>query len=260
MIPLQQTQLRFQRYVIDDAGDVVNDIAGPDAKFRSARLKIYQDAYRLRLIEALATDYELLKAFVGEQAFDEIARDYIAAQPSVFRNLRWFGGGLADFLHTVPRYASHGVLIDLAEFEWTLGLAFDAPDAPALAFDQLTALPLADWPRVTFSAHPSLHLIRPRWNVTAIWHALNDGAEVPAPTSGEPTPIVIWRKELSPRFRSMDADEAALWLSIRAGTTFAAACEELAVRVDADAAPHRAAGLLRSWVDDGWLTRFELAG
>lgn len=259
MIPLAKTQDRFQRYVVDGAEEVAAEISGPDSQYRNTRLKIYYDAYRLRLIESLATDYETVKAFIGDESFEEIARDYIDAQPSVFRNVRWFGGEFARFLRTAPRYAAHGVLGDLAEFEWTLGLAFDATDAPPLSFDQLTAIALDDWPRISFVAHPSLSLIRPEWNVTAIWHALNDGAEVPAPERGEPATIVVWRKALSPYFRSLEAAETALWMSIRSGATFATACDALTGLVDADTAAQTAAGMLRSWVDDGWLTRFTLA-
>lgn len=259
MISLEEIQLRFQRYVVDDAEEVADEVAGPDSRFRNTRLRIYYDAYRLRLIESLATDYESVKAFIGDEPFEEMARDYIDAQPSVFRNVRWFGGNFARFLRTAPRYAAHGVLGDLAEFEWTLGLAFDATDASILSFDQLATIALDDWPRIRFVAHPSLSLIRPEWNVTAIWHALNDGTEVPAPERGEPASIVVWRKALSPYFRSLDATEMALWLSIRSGATFATACDALTGLVDADMAPQTAAGMLRSWVDDGWLTRFTLA-
>ena len=39
----------------------------------------------------------ILKAYIGDEIFDAIARDYIDAHPSVFRNVRWFGGHLADF-------------------------------------------------------------------------------------------------------------------------------------------------------------------
>jgi len=47
------------------------------------------------LIEVLGNDYEVLHAYLGDGLFDTLAGDYIAAHPSTFRNVRWFGGKLA---------------------------------------------------------------------------------------------------------------------------------------------------------------------
>ena len=72
--------------------------------------------------------------------------------------------------------------------------------------------------------------------------------------------IVVWRKNFAPQFRSLEQDERTLWNSIRDGATFSEACDALTAHLDADAAPQRAAGFLRRWVDDAWLERFELSG
>ena len=117
MSALTGTQAGFQAYVLAGDAAIVTDIAGADDAFRRTRLDIYYNAYRLRLAEVLATDYEILKAYIGDGIFDAIGRDYIAAHPSVFRNVRWFGGHLADFLRDEPRYAGQPILADLARFD-----------------------------------------------------------------------------------------------------------------------------------------------
>ncbi len=260
MSALARTQDVLQSYVVAGADDVMREISGPDEAFRSTRLKIYYDAYRLRLIEALASDYGTLKAYVGDDQFDSIARAYIDAHPSTFRNVRWFGGRLAAFLHDDLRYANYPVLAELAEFEWTLGLAFDAPDSPPLKFDDLAAVALDDWPSVRFLPQPSLRTIFTRWNVTAIWHAINDDSTPPEPqNAGERTVIAIWRKAFSPHFRSLDDDETIFWNRICDGATFSESCDVLAAQVDAALAPQRAAEYLRRWVDDAWLKGFEVS-
>ena len=70
MSPLNVSQSRFQAYVLARDGAIVREVAGADDAFRRARLDIYYDAYRLRLAEALATDYEILKAYIGDEIFD----------------------------------------------------------------------------------------------------------------------------------------------------------------------------------------------
>ena len=51
----------------------------------------------------------------------------------------------------------------------------------------------------------------------------------------------------------MAADEAAALDAARGGATFPEVCEILASLLGAEAAPMRAAGLLRVWVDQGLL-------
>jgi hypothetical protein len=256
MKALTGLQSRFQRYLIDGDPAVVSDIAGPDDGYRHTRLRIYYSAYRLRLIAALAVDYPALKAFVGESAFENLAAAYIDARPSTYRNLRWFGGALSAFLANDPAFSPQPVLAELAEFEWAQGLAFDADDAPQSSFEKIATVPPAEWPGLRFIAHPSLHLIESRWNVIAIWHAHRDQHEMPEPFESEQTStIAVWRRDFKTYFRTLDRDETWLWHTFAGGAGFGDACADFAAETgaaDADAA-QRAAGLLRGWVDEGWI-------
>src|SRR5512137_2036004 len=132
---LAVTEARFQDNVLTGDPAIDSQIEGDGAQFRDTRLGIYRNAYRLRLAEVLRTDYEVLHAYLGDELFDALAREYIAAHPSTFRNVRWFGGKLAECLRSAPRFAEHPELADLAQFEWSLGQAFDAPDEDAIGFE-----------------------------------------------------------------------------------------------------------------------------
>jgi hypothetical protein len=260
MSALKQTQGEFQRYVLRGEGGIAGEIAGPDDASRKTRLDVYYNAYRLRLIEVLGSDFEMLKAFAGEEAFDSIARAYIDAHPSAFRNVRWFGGSLPRFLREGARYCAHPVLAEIAEFEWTLGLTFDAPDAPVLDFDELAGLPAEAWASVAFRTHPSLHTLELRWNVPAIWNAIERDEEPPEPTSGgPPVTLAVWRRERNSNFRSLPSDESAVLHAAIGGATFPAICDRLARAHGEEAAAVRAAELLRSWVDLGWLSGYTLS-
>ena len=81
----------------------------------------------------MSTDFEALIAVLGEEEFRSAARAYVEATPSAFRNVRWYGGKLAAFLRQTQPWRDKPWLADLAEFEWTLTLAFDAADAPQRA-------------------------------------------------------------------------------------------------------------------------------
>ena len=258
MIPLASTQESFQRYVLDGDAAIAAAIAGPDDAFRAVRLGIYRDAYRLRLSEVLGNDFEALKAFVGVEAFDDLARAYVEANPSTFRNVRWFGGRFAHFLRDHEASRGRPVLAELAGFEWALGLAFDAADEAALDFRSLAAVPGVDWPDLAFTGHPSLHVLRLNWNVAEIWRAAQDRAPLPRASALEsPATTVIWRRELRTYFRPLAEDEARMLEAVMRGATFSEVCAILAAHDEAGAA-QRAAELLRNWVNEGWLGSYKV--
>jgi len=258
MSPLNVTQSRFQAYVLARDGAIVREVAGADNAFRRARLDIYYDAYRLRLAEALATDYEILKAYIGDEIFDAIVREYIDKHPSVFRNVRWFGGRLADFLRDASAYAEQPILTDLARFEWTLGLAFDAADTAALRFEDVAAVPAEAWSGLRLKPHPALHVVELRTNAVAVWNELKNADRGIAPEIlPEPLRWVVWRKEFSPYFRSLQGDEAWALDAMMKHLSFGEICAGLCQWLAEDQAAPRAAALLRGWVDEGWIAAVE---
>jgi hypothetical protein len=261
MNSLDGLQNHFQDYILEENPAFLREIAGADDAYRQTRLGIYYTAYRLRLVATLAVDYDILKAFVGETRFGEIALAYIQAHPSTFRNLRWYGAAMGEFLREDARFSAEPLLSQLAEFEWAHGLAFDAPDAAHLTFNDLAAVPPEDWADICFIQHPSLHLVAPNWNVVDIWHAHKDEKAVPAAVSSEqPNVIAVWRRDYKSYFRTLENDESLLWRTLANGTGFGDACAELAAatNLSEEEAPLRAAQLLRGWIDEGWIHSYEI--
>jgi hypothetical protein len=253
-------EARLQDYVLTGDPAIDSQIEGASAEFRDTRLGIYRNAYRLRLIEVLGTDYEVLHAYLGDALFDTLAGDYIAAHPSTFRNVRWFGGKLAEFLRSTPRYAEHPELAELAQFEWSLGQAFDSPDENAVRFDQVAAVAPEVWAELRFRPRPALRLLELRTNAIAIWKAIENDDSTCAPESfAEPVTWAVWRKQHSPFFRSLEADEAWALKAMISQATFGEICAGLCEwRAEEDAAV-RAAGMLRGWVEDRWIAELLIA-
>lgn len=253
MSDLERLQRQFQDYVVHGARDIERaiDATGSDA---GERLAIYAEAYRLRLIEALETDFVALRAFVGDD-FAAIARAYIDTHPSTHPSLRHFGQHLPTFLARDPRYVAQPVLADLAAFDWALTDAFDAPDAAVLTIDTLAALPPAQWAGMCLRPHPSLIRLDLYWNAAAIWNAADSGTPLPA-AERAPHPIAwaVWRQNLHTYFRSLPAPEAWALDAVRAGRDFAAICEGLCEWIDPAHAAAHAAGLLKQWIVDGMLS------
>jgi hypothetical protein len=248
---LPQLQLAFQRYVLHGELDMRERVVSAERVDPDRRLRIYYDAYRLRLIEALATDYEALRAAMGVDEFNAACRAYIEATPSIYRNVRWYGGALPQFLQTTTPWSEQPILSEVALFEWTLTLAFDAPDAPAVSFDELAALPGEQWPTVAFVLHPCVQLLTLRTNAPAFRKASDAGEQLPEVTlAGAPVSWLIWRRDFTACFRSLSEPEAWALRAVQAGANFSALCEEMCEWLDPEEAAPHAAGFLRQWVDD----------
>jgi hypothetical protein len=260
MKQLAATQAQFQDHVLAGDSAIAGEIDGGSEEFRDARLSIYRDAYRLRLTEVLGNDYEVLHSYLGDELFTDLAAGYIAAHPSTFRNVRWFGGNLAQFLGAAPRYAEHPELAELARFEWALGEAFDSPDEDAVRFEDVAGVPLENWAELRFRAHPSLKTMAMGTNAVTIWKDIGDGiAPCAAAILAEPVAWAIWRKRHSPFFRSLSNDEAWALNAMLSLASFGEICTGLCEWVAQEEAAARAASLLRGWVEEGWIAQLLIA-
>lgn len=218
------------------------------------RLAIYRNAYRARLTDALRENYPVLHRVLGDEAFDELAENFIAARPSHHPSIRWFGGALPEWLAADGDQLPHRALIDLARMEWALCTAFDAADDTPLTVNDLLAHPPEVWPELRFTGHPSLRLIALDWAVEPLWRALteNPEAETAAPVT-QPHHLIVWRQNDQTQWRSVEPFEADLLQAALAGESFAELCERAATTQGEQAAA-AVAGHLRVWVEAGLLT------
>jgi len=223
---------------------------------RDTLLAVYRDAYALRLIEALTTDFPGLLAMTGPAEFDMMARAYIAAHPSTHPSVRWFGRGLADFLAATPPFSATPAAADMARFEWALGEAFDAADAEPLTFEQLAGAPAEAWETLRLSFVPSLRRLALTYQAPQAFQRREATAagELDVPAEEGAVDWLVWRPaaDADAQFRSMTRDEAAALDAMHAGASFPGMCATLAEHVGSpEAAAERAAGLLRAWLDAG---------
>ena len=257
MTRLRDIERLFQSHILHGDDGIRTLVVGTEAVDADTRLGIYAGAYRLRLIEALDTDYPGLHTLAGDTAFDALCRAYIDAHPSAFRSLRWFGHRLAEFLRTTAPYAAHPVFAEMAEFEWALSAAFDAADSELCTAADLAAVPADRWPALRFTPHDSLRRLDLRWNVPPVWKAIDASDAPPALAEGaDPVAWLVWRRELVTRYRSLGVDEAWALDALRGGAHFAALCEGLTEWIDAQNVAAHAAALLKRWLEDGLIRQF----
>jgi hypothetical protein len=202
------------------------------------RIAIYRQGYHARLIECLVDDYPVLQHALGEEAFEELSRAYIAKHPSTAASLNYFGRHMAEFCHSqalpTPHFAA-----DLARLEWAIVLCIHAPTVLAIGLEDLSQVRDEQWPSARLSLNSSLRVLRLDYPVNAYLQAHRQGA---SPTPLEPRPMLlavyrtgrsVWRLELEPTL-------ATLVEALQGGATLAAALGQvqalLADKTEADAA------------------------
>ncbi len=250
---LRALQDGVQAYLLGggDPSDIRADVVDDARVGADQRLRIYHDAYRLRLIEALSAAYPNLLKLLGEVHFERISQGYIEAHPSRYRNLRWYGESLAE--HLLEALPEHPIASELARFEWTLALAFDSCEAPLLTRADLAAIPPDDWGGWRLKAHPSVYLLDLELNTVAVWKAL-EADQPPPPIERSPASWLIWRHGLDPHFRSLEPAERDALAQVTQGARFSDICEALGRTMTEAAAVGQAAGYLAGWLDAGLLT------
>lgn len=242
---LAETQQQIARWLAGGREDV-----SPLVTPRAHRgLAVYRHAYGATLLTTLRDTFEKTHAWLGDDAFDEAARDHIALCPPSSWTLADYGAGFVGAL--VHRYPDDIEVSELAWLDWSLRRAFDGPDAIPL---DPTALTSVDWDTVRFELVPTMTVARIETNAPAIWSAIAAGVTPPsAERIDGAASLLVWRNALDPRFRTIDAIEADALARLAAGETFATVCAAIATHSLAENAAERAGILLGQWIADGIL-------
>jgi hypothetical protein len=255
-IPLRELQVDMQRHLLGEESGVTAAIVDSPPLPAADRLAIYRNAYQVRLVDALHETYPVLHGLLGDEAWVELGYAYVAAHPSVFRSIRWYGRELADFVAACAPYNEAPILSEVALLEWTLAEVFDAADAPSLPRSALAAVEPSAWGSVVLEFHPSLRRLAFSWNTAAVWKAMNQDETPPRPEMAPgPIPWLLWREDLQNYFRSMNPVESAALDSALRGRNFAQVCEDLGALLPHEEIPAAAASLLGAWADSGIIVR-----
>ena len=247
-----ELQRAVQRHVLQADTAVLPHVNESQKVPVAVRLGIYSTAYRLRLIEGLASNYPQLQSLLGDEAFAALALEYIDAHPSVHFSIRWFGAELEAYLRatrvTQPWFA------ELAQWEWALAAAFDAADAAPVPVAALAEIEPERWWTLRFDLHPSLQQLALRSNAAAVFKALTTDTDPPDPVILDAEQDwLLWRRGLTTHFRSAAASEARALQLVRSDATFEDLCEALCAWYSEEEVPARAAVFLKSWIAEGWI-------
>jgi hypothetical protein len=244
---LAALQATFLQTVIEGNELAAGDIRETPQFNANQRLAVYANAYRRRLVEALASVFERAHAVLGEDDFDALASAYVEAHAPTDRALRWYGTDFPQWLRSQGQHLEHAA--DVALIDGALRRAFDAADATPIERDALLALSPEQWASLRFQWAPALSIDTVDPAAIALWR---DQSALPTDSdraTHQQVPVAFWRRDGQTFFRSLAPAEGLLMARLRDGQSLAEAClsEDNALPMEV------AVPALVQWVDDTWI-------
>jgi hypothetical protein len=249
MNQLKALQENFQDYLLEKNDFFAAQVVATPRINSKARLNIYQNAYGIRLMEILTSDFPILKKILGEEKFNKIAQDYVSAFPSQNFSIRYFGQNFSKFIAQHSEIKSEH--IEMASFEWALGAALDAADAPILTIEEMIQLPSEAWENLSLIPHSSLSSITLNYNIPEVWQQLSENNALCKFHSTEKITWLIWRKEQSICFNPTNQEEALIIQTFCEGKNFSEVCAGLCDWFDEEQVIQIATETLSHWIVQG---------
>ncbi len=232
-------------------GEAVGRHVVEDGFSADDRLGIYRNSCRATLVAALRLAFPAVERIVGRDFFDEAAGRFALAHPPTSAYLNAYGGGFADFLAAFPPAEILQYLADVARFEWALGLAANADDAPFLDAHAAAAIDPAQ-EELRFVAHPSMQLLLLRYPADRIADAVlggDDEAMRAVDLGDAPVRLVVHRGPRGVEAERLDVPEYEFLVALCAGAAWSKLAETQL---------ERAGALLAEQLRKGRLTGFRL--
>jgi hypothetical protein len=211
-----------------------------------AQVEIYREQFFLRHVDALREDFGSVAHLLGPEAFEALARAYLAAHPPCSFSLRDLGAALPAFL-TDPRTR------DLARVDWAFVEAFDAPSLPPLAASDLGSLPEAAWPALRLALQPAVTLLSLAYPAHDYRAAARHGG-APPPLVPRACFVAIYRGLTALHSLELAPAAYAILDHLASGMPLGEACERASRTSPSDIAADLAAWF-QQWTARGFLSR-----
>jgi hypothetical protein len=178
-INLLQRQQHFLNSIHgdQDAAMSLQEQLSPCADIDPARgVAIYRNNYRGALLAHLAQSYRVCCQLVGDEAFNFIARKFVAGTPSLTQDINLYGSefveSIADLVDTQPGWQRLNYLPEVAKLEHLLHNLYYTASSPPVDLSQLPALMQSPDPDTLILSLPDqLCLLATNYPVVEIWKA-----------------------------------------------------------------------------------------
>jgi hypothetical protein len=221
---LRERQRNFAAALLDPNMPVPHGLVGPDREFSEKRFNVYRNNVVVGLVETLEAAFPAVRRIVGDEFFAAMARVYVALEPPRSPIMLDYGEAFPDFIGTFEPARSVPYLPDVARLERAWVEAYHAAEAPPADAALLATIDSRSLPRIGFTLHPSVRVVRSTFPAVQIWLMNIDGGMPTAVDifSGGENALVV-RPVAEVEVRRVPAGAATFILGLAAGASVAEA-------------------------------------
>ena len=187
-------------------------------------MAIYRNTALAGLVDALAVNFPVVRALVGEEMFEAIAVDHASAHPPANPVLAHYGVAFSDWIKEQAWAAELPYLSDVARVERLHCEALFAADAEPLDPGAFARLAPHEWTRARLTLHPATRFACSRWPAASLWLTHQDGSD-PAGVAWHPECVLVSRFGHSVLVEAIPPSAHRFLRSLACGSTVAAAVE-----------------------------------
>ena len=192
-------------------------------------LAIYRNTVVAGACEALAANYPVVRALLGDEMFAAVAADHAFAHPPRSPVLADYGSEFADWIEDQPWAVDYAYLSDVARVERLQVEALFAGDGEPLDPAALARLAPREWTKVRLVLHPATRFACSPWPAGSLWLAHGEGGD-PGAISWRPECILVTRPHRALRVEAIAPEIYRFLLALAQGQTVAAAVEATLAR------------------------------
>lgn len=186
------------------------------------RFAVYRNNVMASLIDALADNYPLLQAQVGEDFFRAMAAEFVRQSPPSSPILAYYGENLASWIAAFPPLADWPWLADLASLEFSFIISLHAADSQpdkeinTDAFDPQTAGLILD---------TSLNVVCSSYAIYKIWNAHKTDIPLSGIDPCQAESVMLFRQDNYVVVRAISSGQAQFIIALLTGATLMASVE-----------------------------------
>lgn len=156
-----KTTKTIQKYFIKDlySTELLGEYISPHNLSSAQLIQIYQNNFFATHIDSLKISYSKTLEILGEEAFEQTARDYIKSHPAKEESIQRYGHKFSHFLKYYKNTKTFLYLSDLAQLEFLLTLSCCSENIQHLNITQFAKEQAKDSLLNNLKLHTSCHLI-----------------------------------------------------------------------------------------------------
>jgi hypothetical protein len=143
--------------LMDDATQITPTIKPHPHLTPVQQFAVYSDGYRIRLVQAIRSDYPILLNLLGEKEFDKIAHGYIKKYPPTNYNLDYYPN---EFTKVMDEHCDDKFACEVAMLEGAIAEVFMLPDSDPLSADGFSNISLENFGAMTLKLRTACRLLQ----------------------------------------------------------------------------------------------------